>query len=435
MTINYLVQPGGNFSGEITVPGDKSISHRSVIFGALCNGVTEVSGLLEGMDVLATIHAFRKMGVFIDGPDRGHLAIHGNGLRGLTAPKCNLDLGNSGTSMRLLTGLLSAQSFDSTLVGDESLSKRPMMRVVKPLSTMGARIEPSTMGTPPVKINGDNRISGQQFKLQVASAQVKSAILLAGLYADSPVTVIEPVKTRDHTERMLADMGCQLQIDDLEIRLHPPSSLLAKAINVPADISSAAFFMVGASIAKNSRLLIKNVGINPTRTGVIEILTMMGANISLLNQRQSTGEPVADIEITSSELKGIRIPEELVARAIDEFPCLMIAAACAQGKTIVTGAKELRVKESDRIASMVKGLRALGINAEELDDGMTVDGGVVQGGQVESFDDHRISMSFAMAGLASQGQIKIHDCRNVATSFPGFDQLTTQAGLKLSVEQ
>ncbi len=433
MSINYLVRPGGSLTGEVTVPGDKSISHRSVIFGALCDGVTEVSGLLEGMDVLATIHAFREMGIFIDGPDRGHLAIHGNGLRGLTAPRSSLDLGNSGTSMRLLTGLLSAQLFDSMLVGDESLSKRPMMRVVKPLATMGANINPSSTGTPPVRINGGNQLSGQEFKLEVASAQVKSAILLAGLYADSPVTVIEPVKTRDHTERMLADMGCELATDGLKICLQPPSSLQAKAINVPADISSSAFFMVGASIAKNSRLLIKNVGINPTRTGAIEILKLMGANINLLNQRQSTGEPVADIEITSSELKGIQVPETLVASAIDEFPSLMIAAACAKGETVVTGAKELRVKESDRIASMVKGLTALGINAEELDDGMIVEGGNIKGGEVESFDDHRISMSFAMAGLASQAPIKINDCRNVATSFPGFHELAVGAGLNLEI--
>ncbi len=433
MIINYLVQPGGRFSGEITVPGDKSISHRSVIFGALCDGVTEVSGLLQGMDVLATIHAFREMGVFIDGPDGGHLVIHGNGLRGLSAPHGSLDLGNSGTSMRLLTGLLSAQQFDSTLVGDESLSKRPMMRVIKPLSAMGATINASANGTPPVQISGGSQISSQAFKLEIASAQVKSALLLAGLYADSPISVTEPVKTRDHTERMLADMGCEIETADLTIRLHPPSMLQAKAINVPADISSAAFFMVGASIARDSKLLIKNVGINPTRTGVIEILQLMGANINLLNPRQSTGEPVADIEVCSGDLQGIQIPESLVASAIDEFPVLMIAAACAKGQTVVTGARELRVKESDRIASMVTGLKVLGIDAKELEDGMIVEGGQIQGGEVESYDDHRISMAFAMAGLASQAPIKINDCRNVATSFPGFDQLAVQAGLNLEV--
>ena len=433
MTINYLSRPGGSFSGEITVPGDKSISHRSVILGALCDGVTEVSGLLEGMDVLATVHAFRELGVFIDGPDRGHLVIHGNGLRGLKTPQAALDLGNSGTSMRLLTGLLAAQSFDTKLIGDESLSKRPMMRVVTPLTAMGAKINPTQAGTPPVDIIGNNAINGHDFKLEVASAQVKSAILLAGLYANSPVTVIEPVKTRDHSERMLANMGCEIDVNDKTIKLYPPSSLQAKVINVPADISSAAFFMVGASIAKDSRLLIKNVGINPTRTGVIEILKLMGAKISLLNQRESTGEPVADIEIVSSDLKGIHVPEHLVASAIDEFPSLMIAAACAQGQTVVTGAKELRVKESDRIASMVNGLTAIGIKAEELDDGMVVEGGKIVGGEVESYDDHRISMSFAMAGLASQENIKINDCRNVGTSFPGFDQLANQAGLKLEI--
>jgi len=433
VTIHYLVTPGGTFSGEIRVPGDKSISHRSVILAALCNGVSEVNGLLEGMDVLATIHAFRELGVYIDGPDAGHLVIHGNGLRGLKAPTSALDLGNSGTSMRLLTGLLSAQAFDTKLIGDESLNKRPMMRVVKPLTTMGAKIIPTDSGTPPVEIIGGKYLKGQNFTLEIASAQVKSAILLAGLYADSPVSVAEPVKTRDHSERMLADMGCEFEISERVVTLFPPTSLQAKAISVPADISSAAFFMVGASIAKGSRLLIKNVGINPTRTGVIEILKLMGANISLLNLRESTGEPVADIEINSSDLKGIHVPQELVASAIDEFPCLMIAAACAHGQTVVTGAKELRVKESDRIASMVKGLRAIGVNVEELDDGMVVDGGQITGGEVDSYDDHRISMSFAMAGLVSQGDIKIKDCRNVSTSFPNFDKLAKNVGLRLEV--
>ncbi len=433
MSINYLVKPGGNLSGEITVPGDKSISHRSVILGALCDGVTEVGGLLEGLDVLATIHAFRELGIFIDGPDSGHLIIHGNGLRGLKAPQSALDLGNSGTSMRLLTGLLSAQTFNTRLVGDESLSKRPMMRVVKPLSVMGAKINPTASGTPPVEITGGNHLKGREFELEVASAQVKSAILLAGLYADSPVSVTEPVKTRDHSERMLTDMGCELEINGRMVKLSPPKSLQAKVINVPADISSAAFYIVGACIAKDSKLLIKNVGINPTRTGVIEILKLMGANISLRNRHESTGEPVADIEIVSSDLKGIHVPEELVASAIDEFPGLMIAAACAQGQTIVTGAKELRVKESDRITSVVEGLTSIGVNAKELDDGMIIEGGRIVGGEVDSHDDHRISMSFAMAGLVSEGNIIIKDCRHVGTSFPGFDQLANQVGLQLEV--
>ena len=431
--MNYLIQPGGSLNGTISVPGDKSISHRSVMFGAICDGVTQVSGLLEGMDVLATIHAFREMGVYIDGPDGGSLAIHGNGLHGLKAPKVALDLGNSGTSIRLLTGLLSAQAFDSTLVGDDSLSKRPMMRVVKPLAQMGACIESTAEGTAPLNITGGCQISGQTFDLNVASAQVKSAILLAGLYADSKVTVIEPVDTRDHTERMLADMGCNLERENRTITLSPPKSLQAKVIHVPADVSSAAFFMVGASIAPGSNLVIENVGMNPTRTGVIEILKLMGADITIMNKRQAAGEPVADLNVKASQLKGIHIPETLVASAIDEFPSLMIAAACATGQTMVTGAKELRVKESDRIASMVNGLNAIGIQSHELDDGMVVEGGVIKGGSVDSYDDHRISMSFAMAGLVSENEILVKDCRNVATSFPGFNELCVSAGLNLSV--
>ena len=294
------------------------------------------------MDVLATVHAFRELGVFIDGPDRGHLAIHGNGLRGLKAPHRPLDLGNSGTSMRLLTGLLSAQRFDCQLVGDESLSNRPMMRVVNPLSQMGALIQPSEKGTPPVNIKACDQVNGHHFQLQVASAQVKSAILLAGLYAGDNVIVEEPATTRDHTERMLADMGCSITNEDSKITLIPPVNLLPKAINVPADISSAAFFMVGACIAPESNLIIKNVGINPTRTGVIDILTMMGAQISLLNQRYATGEPVADIQVRSSQLHGIQIPENLVALAIDEFPVLMIAAGLCKRTNTGYGCKRIK---------------------------------------------------------------------------------------------
>lgn len=430
--MNYLIKPGGSLTGTMSVPGDKSISHRSVIFGSICDGVTEVSGLLEGMDVLATIHAFREMGIYIDGPDRGNLVIHGNGLLGLRAPRRPLDLGNSGTSMRLLTGLLSAQSFDTTLCGDESLNKRPMMRVVRPLTEMGARIVPTKAGTAPLTISGGCAISGGEFNLEVASAQVKSAILLAGLYASSNVSVTEPVATRDHTENILADMGCSIERKNATITLTPPESLQAKVIHVPADISSAAFFIVGASISCGSDLVIENVGMNPTRTGVLEILKLMNADISISNRRLAAGEPVADLRVRHSRLRGIHIPEKLVASAIDEFPCLMIAAACAEGRTTVTGARELRVKESDRIAATVDGLRAIGINCRELDDGMVVEGGVVKGGMVDSYDDHRIAMSFAIAGLASENDILVKDCRNVATSFPGFDELSVSAGLRLT---
>ena len=431
--IDYQIKPGGCLTGTMTVPGDKSISHRSVILGAIADGVTEVSGLLEGMDVLATVHAFREMGVFIDGPDRGHLAIHGNGLRGLKQPSRALDLGNSGTSMRLLTGLLAAQKFDSTLIGDSSLSKRPMMRVVNPLRQMGAQLQPSTDGTPPLQISASEAIQGHHFDLQVASAQVKSAILLAGLYAEDKITVTEPAITRDHTERMLKDMGCDLQVQGNVITLHPPGSLQARVINVPADISSAAFFMVGAAISPGSDLTIQNVGLNPTRIGVVEILKLMGADISVQNQRLATGEPVADIQIKASALNGINIPEHLVALAIDEFPVLMIAAACAKGTTVVSGAKELRVKESDRISAMVNGLKSLGVSAEEREDGMVVETSQIIGGVVDSFDDHRIAMSFSMAGLASQNEITVKNCRNVATSFPAFDELARKCGLAIKL--
>jgi len=433
--INYLVQPAGGspdrrFQGEITVPGDKSISHRSIMFGSLAKGKSEIEGFLEGEDSLATLNAFSQMGVDISGPDNGRLVIEGVGMHGLEAPDSPLDLGNSGTSMRLMSGLLSGQEFKTILVGDSSLSGRPMKRVTQPLADMGASIDTDANGTAPLKINGNNQLRGIEYDMPIASAQVKSCLLLAGMYASGKTCVTEPGVTRDHTERMLKAFGYPVEVSGNKVCIEGGHELTACSIQIPADISSAAFFLVGASICPGSNLLIKNIGINPTRTGVIDILKLMGANLSLENERMFGGEPVADIRVQYSELKGINIPEELVPLAIDEFPVLFVAAACAQGQTILTGAKELRVKESDRIQAMADGLVTLGIDAKSTEDGIIIQGGQLGGGTVKSFDDHRIAMAFTIAGLRANEQIKIMDCANVATSFPGFVKLVNLIGLK-----
>lgn len=432
--VTYRLQPGGRMAGRIRVPGDKSISHRTIMLGALAEGVTEVSGFLEGEDALATIEAFRSMGVRIEGPAQGRVTVHGVGLHGLKPPAAPIDCGNSGTSMRLLAGLLAGQSFDSTLIGDESLSRRPMRRVAEPLAQMGALIEMTAAGTPPLKIHGGRPLQGISYQSPVASAQVKSCILLAGLYAQGRTCVSEPPISRDHTERMLAGMGYAVEQSGTTVCLQGGGKLHGTAIDVPADISSAAFFLVGASIATGSDLLLEHVGINPTRTGVIDILRLMGADIELLNVRDAGGEPVADLRVRSAPLRGIRIPEELVPLAIDEFPVLFIAAACAEGETVLTGAAELRVKESDRIAVMADGLRTLGIDAEPLPDGMRIRGGALGGGHLTSHNDHRIAMSFAVAALRAGGEIRIDGCATVNTSFPGFAALARQVGILIDVE-
>lgn len=429
--IIFNVHPGGHLQGTLRVPGDKSISHRSIMLGSLAEGVTEVSGFLEGEDALATLNAFRAMGVQIEGPENGKVRIHGVGMRGLKAPQGPLDLGNSGTSMRLLSGLLAGQDFEVTLTGDSSLSSRPMRRVTNPLATMGARIETTEAGTAPLRILPGAELQGIDYEMPVASAQVKSCLLLAGLYAEGETCVSEPAPTRDHTERMLSGFGYEIRRDGARSCLTGGGTLQACSLDVPADISSAAFFLVGASIAEGSDLLLEHVGINPTRIGVINILRQMGADIEVLNERDAGGEPVADLRVRSSQLKGIRIPEEQVPLAIDEFPALFIAAACAEGETVLTGAEELRVKESDRIQVMADGLIALGINARPTPDGMVIQGGQLQGGTVNSHGDHRIAMSFAMAALRSAGEITIRDCANVNTSFPGFVALAAKAGLAI----
>ncbi|MGG5872996.1 bifunctional prephenate dehydrogenase/3-phosphoshikimate 1-carboxyvinyltransferase [Pseudomonas peli] len=430
----FLANPGGKLSGRIRVPGDKSISHRSIMLGSLAVGTTQVEGFLEGEDALATIQAFRDMGVVIEGPHHGRVTVHGVGLHGLKAPAGPLYMGNSGTSMRLLSGLLAAQPFNTTLTGDASLSKRPMNRVAKPLREMGAVIETGPEGRPPLNIKGGQRLTGMDYEMPMASAQVKSCLLLAGLYAAGTTSVTEPAPTRDHTERMLRGFGYPVSVDGSTASVTSGHKLTATHIEVPADISSAAFFLVAGSIAEDSELVLEHVGINPTRTGVIDILKLMGGDITLENQREVGGELVADIRVRSAKLKGIDIPEDLVPLAIDEFPVLFVAASVAEGRTVLRGAEELRVKESDRIQVMADGLIALGVKAEPTPDGIIIEGGSIGGGEVWAHGDHRIAMSFSVASLRATAPIRIHDCANVATSFPNFLALSAQVGIRVAEE-
>jgi len=433
--LSYRVEPGGRLQGRLRVPGDKSISHRSIMLGSLADGVTEVTGFLEGEDSLATLNAFRAMGVVIEGPEAGRVTIHGVGMHGLSEPGAPLDLGNSGTSMRLLSGLLAGHGLAVTLTGDSSLSGRPMKRVIDPLRLMGAQIAATERGTAPLVIAPHHPLKGIDYVLPMASAQVKSALLLAGLYAEGETAVTEPAPTRDHTERMLQGFGYTVNRQGNRIALNGGGRLKACAIDVPADISSAAFFMVGACIAPESEVLLAHVGINPTRDGVISILRLMGADIAVENEREVGGEPVADIRVRSGRLRGIDIPEALVPLAIDEFPAIFVAAACAEGTTRLSGAEELRVKESDRIQVMADGLAVLGIEAVPTADGIRIEGGTLGGGRVESHGDHRIAMSFAMAALRAAAPVEIGDCANVNTSFPGFVELAAGAGLRIRQER
>ena len=428
----FEARPGGALHGRIRVPGDKSISHRSIMLGSLADGVTRVEGFLEGEDALATLAAFRAMGVRIDGPEQGRVRIEGVGMQGLRAPDAPLDLGNSGTSMRLLAGLLAGQRFPVVLTGDASLSGRPMRRVTEPLASMGARIETTERGTPPLRIEpASGTLHGIDYAMPMASAQVKSCLLLAGLYAEGRTVVHEPAPSRDHTERMLRGFGYAVESVAGNVSLRGGGTLRGMDLAVPGDFSSAAFFLVGASIAEGSELLIEGVGINPTRTGALDILRLMGADIELRNPRSTGGETIADLVVRSAPLRGIRIPRQLVPLAIDEFPALFVAAACASGTTLLEGAEELRVKESDRIAVMADGLNALGARATPTADGMVIEGGVLHGGEVDSHGDHRIAMSLAIAALRADGEIRIRDCDNVRTSFPGFAGLAAGAGLDL----
>ena len=446
VTQKFTILPGAKtFQGKFTVPGDKSVSHRSIMFGAIAEGTTHVTGFLEGEDALATLQAFRDMGVSIEGPKNGEVTIHGVGMQGLKAPAGAIYMGNSGTSMRLLAGMLSAQQFDSVMTGDASLTKRPMERIAKPLREMGAQIQTTgERGTPPVSITGAQALKGIHYDLPMASAQVKSGILLAGLWAEGETSVTEPEPTRDHTERMLRAFGYEVKTEGNRISLQGGGKLVGTDIQVPSDISSAAFFMVGAAITENSDVTLEAVGINPTRTGVIEILKQMGADLSVENERIAGGEPIADIRIRGSRtLKGIHVPEDQVPLAIDEFPALFIAAACAEGQTVLTGAAELRVKESDRIQVMADGLKTMGIDCTPTDDGIIIQGkgkagdwsAVFTGGEIESHHDHRIAMSFSMAGLRTSGEIKIIGTETVATSFPTFTELAGVAGLNIQVTE
>ncbi|TFZ44697.1 3-phosphoshikimate 1-carboxyvinyltransferase [Stenotrophomonas maltophilia] len=429
---HWIARKGQPLQGSLTIPGDKSVSHRSVMFAALADGTSHIEGFLEGEDTRATARIFSQLGVRIETPSPSQRIVHGVGIDGLKAPDAPLDCGNAGTGMRLLAGLLAGQSFDCTLIGDESLSGRPMRRVTGPLSQMGAKIDTESDGTPPLHVHGGQALQGIDFASPVASAQIKSAVLLAGLYAQGETSVVEPHPTRDYTERMLSAFGVEIEFSPGKARLRGGQRLRATDIVVPADFSSAAFYLVAASIIPGSELRLKQVGLNPRRTGLLHALRLMGADITEENPAEQGGEPVADLVVRYAPLKGARIPEELVPDMIDEFPALFVAAAAAEGQTVVTGAAELRVKESDRLAAMATGLRALGMQVDETEDGATLHGGVRLGsGTIESHGDHRIAMAFAIAGQISDGEVRINDIANVATSFPDFDGLARNAGFDL----
>lgn len=432
----YRVEPGGEIAGELTVPGDKSISHRALMLGGLAEGDTQITGFLAGEDCLATLRALQALGVRIERPEPQTVHVRGRGIEALTAAAMPLDMGNAGTAMRLFMGLLAPQTFDSTLIGDASLMRRPMERVAAPLRLMGADIR-TRDGRPPVEIHGTPKLRAIDYPLPVASAQVKSAVLLAGLRALGRTRVTEPAPSRDHTERMLRAFGVEVLREGPTVAIEGGQRLIGTAVAVPADFSSAAFFLVAGCLAAERGLLLRHVGVNPTRTGLLELLRLMGADIRVHEHRDELagGEPVADIEVRKSRLKGIRVPESLVPLSIDEFPVLFIAAAVAEGETLVRGAWELRVKESDRLAVMAQGLTVLGVENELLEDGIWIRGGTaIGGGAIESHGDHRVAMAFAVAGLAARSAIEIRDVANVATSFPGFLAIARSAGLQIESE-
>ncbi|KTC69276.1 3-phosphoshikimate 1-carboxyvinyltransferase [Legionella birminghamensis] len=429
---SFISTPVAAINGDISVPGDKSISHRAIILGSIAKGTTTIQNFLQGEDCLATLKAFRLMGIEIEGPFENKVIIHGKGKYGLSDPKQLIDCGNSGTSIRLLAGLLAAQPFNSILTGDESLLRRPMERVSRPLTQMGADIV-TEHGRPPLMINGNHELKGIHYVMPEASAQVKSCLLLAGMYAKGETTVTEPGFTRDHTERMLTTFSYPIQKCGHHITINSESECIATDIMVPGDISSAAFFIVAATLIPGAEILVRNVGINPTRTGIIQILNQMGAHIEQSNKRLFGEELVADLYIRHAPLEGIDIPMELVPMAIDEFPVIFIAAACAAGQTRLHGAKELRSKESDRIGAMVEGLNRLGICAHAFEDGIFIKGGRLEGGEVNSHGDHRIAMAFAIAGAVAKDSIVIRDCKNVATSFPDF--VKTAQALQLNIQE
>ena len=430
---SWTARKGHPLQGSLTIPGDKSVSHRAVMFAALADGVSHIDGFLEGEDTRATAAIFSQLGVRIETPSPSQRVVHGVGVDGLKAPSAPLDCGNAGTGMRLLAGLLAAQPFDSVMVGDESLSRRPMRRVTGPLAQMGAKIDTEADGTPPLRVHGGQPLHGIDFASPVASAQVKSAVLLAGLYAQGETAVTEPHPTRDYSERMLRAFGVEIEFSPGKARLRGGQRLRATDIAVPADFSSAAFFLVAASIIPGSALTLRQVGLNPRRTGLLAALRLMGADIREENHAEQGGEAVADLVVRHAPLHGAEIPEALVPDMIDEFPALFVAAAAAQGNTIVRGAAELRVKESDRLAAMATGLRSLGVQVDETEDGATIHGDTELGsGTIESHGDHRIAMAFAIAGQISNGEVRINDIANVATSFPNFDGIARTAGFNLA---
>lgn len=428
---DWISRSAGPLRGTLRVPGDKSVSHRAVMLGAIAEGVTRVHGFLEGEDTRATARILGQLGARIETPAAGERIVHGVGLHGLRGSDAPLDCGNAGTGMRLLAGLLAGQGFDSVLVGDASLSKRPMARVVDPLTAMGARID-SRDGLPPLRIHGGQALRGMRHAPAVASAQVKSALLLAGLYADGETEVVEKHPTRDYTERMLEAFGVPIAYAPGHARLRGRPVLKATEIQVPADFSSAAFFLVAASVTPGSDLMLPAVGLNPRRTGLLEALRMMGADIDVRNRREVAGEPIGDLRVRHAPLQGVDLPEAIVPDMIDEFPALFVAAALADGETRVHGAAELRVKESDRLGVMARALRTLGVEVDEQPDGARIRGGALHGGRVESHGDHRIAMSAAIAGLRARDAVTITDCANVATSFPGFVEQANGCGFALS---
>jgi 3-phosphoshikimate 1-carboxyvinyltransferase len=420
---NYTVKPARSLHGEISVPGDKSISHRSIMLGSIARGTTTITGFLRGEDNMSTLHAFRSMGVEME-DDGTTLRIGGGGLRGLKESSDVIDCGNSGTTIRLMSGLLAGQHFFSVLTGDQYLRRRPMKRVVEPLARMGAHIHGRDGGSSaPLAIVGQS-LTGTAYDSPLASAQVKSALLLAGLYAEGETRVTEPHLSRDHSERMLGYFGADIETFANGVTIRGGRELSGAHIEVPGDISSAAFFMVAALIVPGSELLLRNVGVNPTRSGVIDILTAMGGNIDLENPRIISGEPVADIIVRGSSLKGIEIGGDLVPRAIDEFPAICVAASLAEGRTIIRDARELRVKETDRIRAMADNLARAGVPVTETEDGMEIVGiDRPAGGVYQSFGDHRIAMSMLIAGLRATSPLTVDDTSCIATSFPGFTTL------------
>ena len=427
---NFRIEPSNSIIGKANIPGDKSISHRAIILAAIADGESRIKNFLQGEDTLATIRVFQKMGVNIKN-DGDIIIVKGVGLHGLRAENPTLDFGNSGTSVRLLSGLLSAQNFSSQLIGDESLMKRPMSRIINPLQKMNAKINCTDLGTLPIKIEGGQKIEGIEYELPIFSAQLKSCLLLAGLYAEGTTKIIENMATRDHTERMLANFSHSVIKKGNQISIKKADRLIGCEIIVPGDFSSAAYFIVAAILTPNSNIIIENVGVNPTRNAMIKIMKLMGADVELKNERLESGEPVATIYAKTSKLTGIDIPKELVPVAIDELPIILVAAACAKGKTRLSGAAELRVKESDRIQSMLDGFISLGIKVKALEDGMIIEGGQYNGGVINSNDDHRIAMAFSIAGIIAKAPIIINSCKNVATSFPEFIDTAKHLGMNI----